>query len=62
MEAVNFPKASLVSDATAAALRQQMTRNHNTLICLADEYRTTLSSLKIGQVDEYQPLVSIFFP
>ena len=50
MDSVGFPKECLVSDATAAALRNCLGRSNNTLVCLADKYRSTLASLKIGQV------------
>ena len=39
---------SLVCDATAAALRDCMAKSKNTLVTLADEYKTCLTSLKIG--------------
>ena len=47
MNEIEFPKESL---ATAAALRKQMERSNNNLVTLADEYRSTLSSLNIGEV------------
>ena len=47
MNEIGFPKESL---ATAAALRKQMERSNNNLVTLADEYRSTLSSLNIGEV------------
>ena len=48
--AINFPKACLVSDATAAALRKKLEHTNNTIITIADEYRSTLSTLNIGEV------------
>ena len=39
---------SLVCDATAAALRDCMAKTKNTLVTLADEYKATLASLKVG--------------
>ena len=50
MGAINFPKACLVSDATAAALRKKLEHTNNTIITIADEYRSTLSTLNIGEV------------
>ena len=44
MNEIGFPKESLASDATAAALRKQMERSNNNLVTLVDEYRSTLSS------------------
>ena len=39
---------SLNCDATAAALRDCMAKTKNTLVTLADEYKATLASLKVG--------------
>ena len=50
MDEIGLSKECLVSDATSAALRKQMDKTNNTLITLADEYRSTLSSLNIGEV------------
>ena len=39
----------LVSDTTAAAMRDLMARTHNMLITFSDEYKMTMGSLKIGE-------------
>ena len=50
MEEVEFPREALVCDGTAAALRGILGKTNNTLITLADEYKSAMSSLKIGTV------------
>ena len=48
MREIDFPiDDSLVCDATPAALRDCMSRTKNVLVTLADEYKTTLASLKV---------------
>ena len=49
MTDLNFPVDDiLVSDATAAALRDLMAKSKNILVTLSDEYKMTMGSLKIG--------------
>ena len=57
MDEIGLSKLCLVSDATSAALRVQMEKTNNTLITLADEYRSTLSSLNIGEVGKYKETI-----
>ena len=52
MDAIGYDKECLVSDATAAALRKQMEKSNNNLVTLSDEYRSTLSSLNIGEAGQ----------
>ena len=49
MKETGFPIADcLVCDATAAGLRECMRRSLNTIVTLADEYKSVLIPLKIG--------------
>lgn len=50
MEAVGIPAEFLTSDATAAGLRKCLEKGNNSVFILPDEYRSTLNSMKVGQV------------